>query len=66
MCPPVIKEKSINKSFSPISFIEAIQIHLLGLLALCLCLEDLDNDLLLLNQESTLDPNEHKKTLKSH
>lgn len=38
-------------------FIVAIQIHiLLRLLALCLSLEHLDDDLLLLNQESTLDP----------
>lgn len=35
----------------------AIQIHiLLRFLALCLCFEHLDDDLLLLNQESTLDP----------
>lgn len=38
-------------------FIVAIQIHiLLRFLALCLRLEHLDDDLLLLNQESTLDP----------
>lgn len=45
-------------------FIVAIQIHiLLRFLALCLCLQHLDDDLLLLNQESTLDPEEKTKTV---
>lgn len=38
-------------------FIVAKEINiLLRFLALCLCLQHFDNDLLLLNQESTLDP----------
>lgn len=45
-------------------FIVAIQIHiLLRFLALCLCLQHFDNDLLLLNQESTLDPGEKHEIL---
>lgn len=57
-------QRKCNNTASHLSyffFIVAIQIHsLLRFLALCLCLEHLDNNLLLLNKESALD-SENKK-----
>lgn len=51
-----MKHKMTKRDYLTYLFIVAKQIHiLLRFLALCLCLQHFDDNLLLLNQESTLD-----------
>lgn len=51
------ENKKISRTQVDLSFYLSIQTHIsLRFLALCLCLQHLDDNLLLLNQESTLDP----------